>query len=244
LLRQATRDASALDALRRFWGGGRSRPHIGRGAEDSVLLDRLAAATTRGPLAARLEPVSFITDTARPAAPKRTPLQAETKAFLAWLGKNKAVRDRIKAETDRTLLYAGNFFKPVWQELDELRKRQTGAARLQLLPDVLERIEGPDGSGTLKQHVDRLTGSVPWREDGFTIWRALSGIFASNAVGKVYFYVGSDIRRDTKVLAATEIWVLGRNPNLDPGTKEIVAWLQKCVQEKRSDIDFGFMPGD
>jgi hypothetical protein len=174
----------------------------------------------------------------------------ETRAFLSYLRQNESVRDQICAPVDQSLFYAGDFFMPVWKELEFIKVTNPAVAQLCMLPDVLSRLPAPDGNGTLKKHVEELTeGSavkLPWKPDGFIIWRALSGIFASNAVGKVYFYVGSRVTGD-KVLAATEIGVLGRNPHLHPTSQAIVEWLQKCLRERQSgieqgDINFGFLP--
>jgi hypothetical protein len=82
---------------------------------------------------------------------------------------------------------------------------------------------------------------MPWKDNGFTIWRALSGIYASNAVGKVYMYVGSGITKE-KVLAATEIGVLARNPNVDPVSLEMIRYIQHCIRTRRADINMGYLP--
>ena len=132
---------------------------------------------------------------------------------------------------------------PVWRELQQLKLSNLEVASLQMLPDVLKLIPAPDNSAnSMKDYVESLTDSVPWRPDGFTVWKALSGIFASNASGRVYFSIGSGVTKDNKVFAATEIFVLLRNQNIDPLTKEIVSYLHWCVQIKRADINFGFLP--
>ncbi|WP_293802187.1 hypothetical protein [uncultured Bosea sp.] len=169
-----------------------------------------------------------------------SPFKQDTKDFLAFLQQNKPIRDRIAAEPNKTLLYAGRFFKPIWRELEEL-KATYPAGSFTILPDVLERIAISGSHGTLKRYVQAIEAKVPWMPDGFTIWRALSGIYASNARGKVFFSVGSGVDRG-KVLAATEIAVLSRNPHLDPQTRDIVAWLQKCIATRTTDINFGLMP--
>jgi hypothetical protein len=171
------------------------------------------------------------------------PLLQDTKDFLVFLRNNPVLRKRIAADRDKTLIYAGSFFKPVWRELDELRKKST-EQNFQLLPDVLHRLPPPPGApGSLKTYVEALTDQsrMPWRDNGFIIWRALSGIYASNAVGKVYVYAGSGITKE-KVLAITEINVLARNPNIDAVSLEIIRYLQNCVRTRKADINFGYMP--
>ena len=167
----------------------------------------------------------------------------DTRAFMSYLQNNRPVRDRIRAKPDRTLLYAGHFFEPMWQEIERLKKTSPEINALQTLPDVLATIPSPDPSlPSLKAHVEALTRAVPWMPDGFITWRALSGIFASNASGRVYFCVGSDISKVNKVLAATEVTVLLRNANIDATTRNIVEWLNVCVQTGKTDINFGFLP--
>ncbi|MCW3473571.1 hypothetical protein [Limobrevibacterium gyesilva] len=172
------------------------------------------------------------------------PLLQETRDFLIFLRQNSLLRRRIAAPPDKTLIYAGTLFKPAWKELAEIRARNPGDNNFELLPDVLNRLPPPPGAaGTLKTYVEVLTDErrMPWKDNGFVIWRALSGIYASNAIGKVYVYVGSGITRQ-KVLATTEINVLARNPNIDPVSLEVIRYIQDCVRTKNGNINFGYMP--
>jgi hypothetical protein len=84
---------------------------------------------------------------------------------------------------------------------------------------------------------------MSWQDNAFIIWRALSGIYANNAVGKVWVYVGSGIG-EHKVLAATELGMLARNPNIDPVSHEVILYLQDSIRRKAGDVDinFGYMP--
>ncbi|RCW75733.1 hypothetical protein [Pseudorhodoferax soli] len=169
-----------------------------------------------------------------------------TKELLQFLQKNPGVRSQIRAAPDRTLLYAGEFFRPVWQELSELKRSNAQMATKEILPDVLARISthGMPYPNLLlwAKEIDKLPQEV-WKQNGFVIWRALSGLFASNAVGAVSFSVGSRISKDHKVFAATEIAVLARNPNVDAMTKDILAYFQRCVQTKQANMNFGFIAG-
>lgn len=104
------------------------------------------------------------------------PLMQETRDFLSFLARDRGLRDRIAAAPDKTLIYAGSFFKPAWRELAQMRAHHPNDRSFELLPDVLERLPPPPGSsGTLRSHVEALTdegqpGSVPWQQDGFVIW--------------------------------------------------------------------------
>lgn len=111
-----------------------------------------------------------------------------------------------------------------------------------MLPDVLATIAliGPPRPHLLAwvQVLDRLE---PWREHGSIVWRGLSGIYASNAVGAVSLYVGSGVTRADKVFAATELPVLLRNPNTDAMTQDLLAYYRRCIQSGRQAINLGLL---
>jgi len=172
------------------------------------------------------------------------PLLQPTKDFLSFLQKNPAVRSKIAAAPNSTLLYAGNFFRPVWQELEQLRRRNRDLASKTLLPDVLAAIPTPgQPHPTLLAWAKALDTLVPWKENGFIVWRALSGIFAANATGSVSFYVGSNVAKSDKVFAATELPVLLRNSNIDATTKDVLAYYDRCVRSGQTAINFGYVAG-
>lgn len=165
-----------------------------------------------------------------------------TKQFLAFLRANPAIRARIAAPANATLLYAGNFFGPMWREVERLKLTNPEVAAKHVLPEVLARIQTPgQPQPTLLAWAKALDSLVPWQENGFIIWRALSGIFASNAVGMVSFAIGSDIHASQKVFAATELPVLLRNPQVAPLTKDVLAYYQRCAQQGQQAVNFGFI---
>lgn len=167
-----------------------------------------------------------------------------TKELLSFLQKNPAIRSRIAAPPNATLLYAGKFFRPVWQELEQLKRTNRDVASKKLLPDVLAAIQTPgQAHPNLLAWAKALDGLFPWKENGFIVWRALSGIFAANATGTVSFCIGSDVARSEKVFAATELSVVARNPNVDSITKDVLAYYQRCVQSGQTAINFGYIGG-
>lgn len=172
------------------------------------------------------------------------PLLQPTKDLLRYLQKNPAVRASIAAPPNMTLLYAGSFFRPVWQELEQIKRTNPDVAAKRLLPDVLERIRtSGQPYPTLLAWVKALDTLIPWRENGYIAWRALSGIFAANAIGTVSFYIGSNVSRGEKVFGATELPVLMRNPNVDAVTRDALSYYQRCVQNGQCSINFGFIGG-
>ena len=59
--------------------------------------------------------------------------------------------------------------------------------------------------------------------------------------GPCRFRIGSGVHAAQKVFAATEASVLSRNPNVDPTTKDLIAYFQRCIQSKQADINLGFI---
>lgn len=178
------------------------------------------------------------------------PLLQQTKDFLAFLQQRRDVRDRIKAGRDKTLLYAGDMraqywgitFTPAWHDIQAIQRKQPGT--VEILPDVLAKLPAPPPhGGTLKTYVAALAEKEKTEENKRVVWRALSGIFASNAEGKVWFYVGSNVSHDTKVFALTEIAVLKRNPRVSVVSQQMLAYYERCVRTKNPNMAFGYLPG-
>ena len=168
----------------------------------------------------------------------------QTQALLSYLQKNPGVRARIAAPPDKTLLYAGHFFMPIWKELEYFKLTHPEAAHKTLLPEVLARIQTPgQPHPTLLSWAKALDSLVPWQSNGFIAWRALSGIFASNATGAVSFEIGSGVLASEKVFAATEVWVLMRNPKIDAMTRDILAYYERCIRSGKSNMNFGYRSG-
>ena len=170
--------------------------------------------------------------------------QPLTKQFLSFLQTNPGIRYQIRAAPDQTLLYAGYFFKPMWNEITEFRLKNPEFAQKELLAEVLARIAAP-GSGypNMLSYIEAVERQVPRRPDSFTLWRALSGIYAGNAVGAVSFYIGSGIDAKDKVFAVTELSVLARNPQVDATTKDLLYYFERCLQSKQTNINFAYLAG-
>jgi hypothetical protein len=166
-------------------------------------------------------------------------LQPGTRALLSILQAHPSLRWEIRAAPDRTLLYSGSFFRPVWKEIADLKRTRPELASKETLPDVLGRLPVP---GTKYSSLLAFVEDVeqPWQPDGYTVWRALSGIFASNAVGKVSFQIGAGVE-PSKVFAATELNVLLRNQKVDHVTRDLLAYFKRCVETRQPGINLGFI---
>ncbi len=175
-------------------------------------------------------------------------LKDPTRHFLNYLQKHPDLRARIRAPMGQTVAYAGTVAtEPVWQRLLRMQISAPGPNDFCMLPDILKRIMVPNDMfaavglitapsvRTMLDFVNFLTGEgglpkqVPWDPDGFIIWRALSGIFMSNAAGRVRLLVADVPNRDGKVFFKTEMFVLSRNPNIDPFSKGALDLLRKQI---------------
>lgn len=63
------------------------------------------------------------------------PLMSQTKELLRFLHNNSCVRSRIAAPPNATVLYAGNFMRPVWRDLEALKLANPEFTRKKMLPD-------------------------------------------------------------------------------------------------------------
>lgn len=181
-------------------------------------------------------------------------LLPETRSFLAYLQKHRDLRYRIRAGRDRTILYVGdgfptlggNGFTPNWRELQSYQAKRPGI--VETLHDVLRTLPAPPPHvGTLQSYAEKLAADEK-RTNGSraerVIWRALSGIFASNAQGTVWFLVGSHVDPNTKVFALTEVHVLRRNPDISRVSKSILEYYVRCIQNRNPDIGGSYLPSD
>jgi len=170
-------------------------------------------------------------------------LHAQIKAFMQFLAANPQLRRQISAPTNATILYAGDTVQnnpwkrdtPVYRKIQSMRLTNPSLAQKQMLNDVLERLPAPGTSHpsllAYANHVDELLKKDGVaKKDQILIWRALSGIYASNARGAVSFIIGKGVSsEELKVFALTEMHVIGRNPNVDAITHDMVEYLKKCV---------------
>jgi hypothetical protein len=168
-------------------------------------------------------------------------MHTETLEFMKYLNANPAVRSQIHATHGKTMLYAGTYMKPMWKEVAELKRTNPNVRDKETLPDVLRRIRiSVPGKHyrTLLEYAEDVEKRVPWKPDGFIMWRALSGIFAQNASGAVSFCVGSGVTPGDKVFAATEVPILLRNPRVDSVTKDALGYYERCIKSGKSAMNF------
>jgi hypothetical protein len=166
-------------------------------------------------------------------------LQPGTRALLSILHAQPSLRWQIRAAPNRALLYSASFFRSVWKELADLKRTNVAVKAKETLPDVLARLPVP---GTTYPSLLAFVEDVehPWQPDGFIVWRALSGIFASNAEGAVSFQIGAGIE-PSRIFSAEELPDLLKDPNVDAVTKDVLAYFQRCVQSRQPGVNLEFL---
>lgn len=168
-------------------------------------------------------------------------LRPETIEFLQFLRLNPQIRDQIRARPGKTVVYAGKFILPAWREINAFREDHPEYADKQTLPEVLANISLVNHThNNMLDYLNYVEDNVPWKPDGFIAWRAVSGIFAKNAVGSVSFCVGEGITKEEKVFAATELQVLLRNSNVDDLTKDVLQYYMRCLSNENDALNFSF----
>jgi hypothetical protein len=182
-------------------------------------------------------------------------VHAEITAFMRYLAANPQLRSRIAAPPNATLLYAGDTGQnnpwrqdtPVYRKIHTMRLSDPSLAQKRTLNDVIGKLPAP-GSGfpnllAYADHVDEQLQTDGVRPaERVLIWRALSGIYASNARGAVSFVIGEGVSREAlKVFALTEMHVIERNPNVDAISRDMIAYLKRCVLTQQSDIRLGLI---
>ncbi len=199
----------------------------------------------------------------KPEAAAERGLLRKTREIFEYLHNNRDVRLQIRAAPDKTLVYSGSFPRNgawirngsqrtlhgkemggVWQHVLFQKEINPHWRDKEILPEVLDDIPVSTRGGTLLDWANELDELKPWKDNGFLMWRALSGIFCANAKGTVSFCIGSEVSKDDKVFAANEISVLLRNPEVDVTSKELLRYYQRCLQTKQPAlINIGFIAG-
>ncbi len=183
-------------------------------------------------------------------------LSSRTTLFLRYLHDHPAVRRALRASPGKALFYAGElkntignsyygfgYDAPVWRSLLALQKTEPQWADKEILPQVMERVPAPDTKFPSLRHYaesveEELRRTLPRESpDMLIMWRALSGIYAANASGAVSFYLGAQAGAPQKVFAATEIWILLRNAQVDDTTRDYLAYLKRCLESGQADLN-------
>ena len=169
-------------------------------------------------------------------------LHPETKSFLQYLQAKPTLRNQIGAAPDNAIFYAGKVNQAAWREINEMKLTDEVLMRKQTLHEVIGRLPAPGTQHiSLLAYAEHVASRVP-ESDRNILWSALSGIYASNAIGAVSFYVGDGVSKaEKKVFAQTEVSVLERNPKVDDTTRDMIAYYKRCLLTGRTDMNLGLI---
>jgi len=146
------------------------------------------------------------------------------RAVLKFLQRSPAVRARLCAPRDRTVVYSGAIESvdgvfAAWRLLAQAKASDPLRFDYVTLEERLRQFHVTEFGETLFEHANRVSADLTARKleaQALILWRALSGIYVQGATGRVRALIlpGSDparIRRS--VFALTEVNVLLR-PNV------------------------------
>ena len=167
-------------------------------------------------------------------------MHPELQSLLSFLRANPALRAQIRAEDDRTLLYAGRFFASMYKEIQRERARRPELAGKQIMADVLAKLPAPGTPHATLLDWISFAERLLTPADADLMWRYLSGIFVGNARGAVSFMIGSDISQ-AKIFANTEVPRLLQNPDITPESKAMLDYYRRAILAGTAAINSGFI---
>ena len=167
-------------------------------------------------------------------------MHPELQSLLRFLRANPALRASIRAEDNRTLLYAGRYFASMYKEIQRERARRPELADKQIMADVLVKLPAPGTPYPTLMDWIAFCEQVLKPADADLMWRYLSAVFVGNARGAVSFMIGSDISA-AKIFANTEVPRLLQNPDITQESKDMLAYYQRAILAGTAAINTGFI---
>ncbi|MBC7992345.1 MAG: hypothetical protein H7Z15_03770 [Rhizobacter sp.] len=184
--------------------------------------------------------------------------------FHRWLSEN---RRKVAAGTDRTVIYSGmdSGRVPLWRQLrdyENLLSRELGKKLvwepiqevLTGLPCKLKPYQGhvvvPEGVMRFKTMWDFACGVKDQKfvteHESQQIWKNLSAWYVKNAVGEVYIFKGSILKKYPDMLLA-EIPVLMKNRNVSTSVQkkifDLIPESRAAWERYRADSEKGRLAG-
>ena len=148
-------------------------------------------------------------------APKLDP---QLLAVLSFLRRHPAVRQRIPAAVDKTVVYSGGMagsdgIHAAWRLLAQAKAQDPKRFDYVTLEERLRQFHVVEFGESLFDHANRVAAALKLRgldDQAMILWRALSGIYVQGARGKVRALVlpGTNIARS--IFNLTEVSVLLR----------------------------------
>lgn len=166
--------------------------------------------------------------------------------LLSLLNKSPAMRARIAAPRDKTIVYSGgvstlNGLTRAWQLLTRLKSENPAKYDYVTVEERLRTINVTSFGGTLYDFASNVAQSL--QKDGVSdrqqliVWRALSGIYVQGAIGRVRAFVAPEDRTAKSVFALTEVHVL-----LRPGVMANIDINRDMLIDFRANVRAGESP--
>ena len=129
----------------------------------------------------------------------------------------------------------------MWQEISDLKRTNPQTKDKETLPDVLSRISVPGKPfPNLLLYVQIWSGESP----GSPMGSPYGGLYLESLQPTQCVPFHSRLApasRQMKVFAATEVYVLARNPNLDAATRGLLDYYLRCAKSGKVDLNIGFI---
>lgn len=175
-------------------------------------------------------------------APKLDP---ELLKVFAFLRRHPAVRQRLAAPPNKTVVYSGGLDQqqgpqPAWRMLAQAKAREPLRFDYVTVEERLRQFHVVEFGESLYEHANRVANDLKARglaDQAMILWRALSGIYIQGAVGRVRALVLPGAGIAGSVFSLTEVSVL-----LKPDVLKQIDIDANVLREFRATVRTGNQP--
>lgn len=165
--------------------------------------------------------------------------------MLTFLRTHPAVRTRIPAPPDKTVVYSGSMAGPdgvhaAWKLLARAKQQDPSRFDYVTLEERLRQFHVVSFGESLFDHANRLSDSLKRQglpDQALILWRALSGVYVQGARGKVRALVLPGPNIGQSVFSLTEVSVL-----LRPDVLQQIALNPELLRDFRTTVRVGLQP--
>jgi hypothetical protein len=174
-----------------------------------------------------------------------TRLDSDLTAVLGFLRSHPAVRQRLAAPPDKTVVYSGGMpgtdgVQAAWRLLAHAKQQDPRRFDYVTLEERLRQFHVVEFGETLFDHANRTAGVLKRHghdDQAMILWRALSGIYVQGAVGRVRALILPGPAISGSVFNLTEVSVL-----LRPDVLQQIQIDPERLREFRIVVKAGMMP--
>ena len=172
-------------------------------------------------------------------------LDPELLSILSFLRKHPAVRQRIPAPSDKTVVYSGGInnsagVHQAWRMLAQAKAQDPQRFDYVTVEERLRQFHVVEFGETLLDHANRVADSLKRRnldDQALILWRALSGIYVQGAKGKVRALIMPGSTVGGSVFSLTEVHVL-----LRPDVLKQIEMDPELLRGFRTTVKAGLQP--